>query len=172
MLGVFTFDLGVNFSSSSNGFESIETSQLDVRAFFGASLNPNGVLFFGQNVMQTNRTVEAGGQSYELSVLELGPKVMLFFGANSPIYLAVAWNPFLSGDRANLDGTTEDVSGSSILGSLGAQIKVTKTFRFGASFNYHSISITEATDSDNLESDVSQSFTDIYPMIEMAFQFK
>jgi len=46
------------------------------------------------------------------------------------------------------------------------------SFLVDLSFNYHSISITKETNTDNVETEVTNAYTTIYPMIEISFRFR
>ena len=168
----FIIDLANNFSIDEGDVENLEFSKMSNRAFLGASLDDAGKFYFGQNISSFSREFKVTSGTSELSVLELGPRVQLYFNDMKTIFITLAWNPYLKGDRTNTTGASEEISGSSILGAIGYQMKLSKKFHLGGTLNYHSISISKSTDSSNVESDVSQSYSSIYPMIELSFRFR
>lgn len=145
---------------------------MDYRLYVAASFNQSNRVYFGQNVMMVNREMKStgGGQADTISLMELGPKLLIFFNESNTFGIALGWNPYAKGSRTR-SGATEDVSGSSMVGAIVIQAKITKKFYVGASLNYHSVTIAEATDTDNTTTEVSHSYTTIYPMFDLSFRF-
>jgi hypothetical protein len=168
----FLGELAFNYHSDAENADDTAYSRLDYRVYVAASFNQNRRVFFGQNIMFVNREMKSSGtgQTDSISVMELGPKLLLFFNESSTFGLALGWNPYAKGSRTR-SGQSEDVSGSSMVGAIVVQAKVTKKFYVGASLNYHSLTITESTDSSNTQEDVSHTYTTMYPMFDLSFRF-
>lgn len=167
----FIVDASFNYHSDEDDVTTFSYSKLDYRGFLGANLDSKGTFYFGQNISQFGRSFSNNGEEGEYSVLELGPRFQLYFGPDGPFYLGFAWNPYVNGTR-QVSGTEVDISGSSYFVNLGFQVKLSRAFKIGASLNYHSISITKETDSDNVETEVTNAYTNIYPMIELSLRFR
>lgn len=166
----FMLEYAFNYISDSDNVDNFAFDKLDNRFFFGASLDDQK-LYFGFNYLMFSRDVKSNGSTDTLSTTEIGPKIIWFLGDRGSIYISAGWNPFAKGERKR-SNTSEDIDGSSLMGALGYQLKLTKRFYLGASINYHSLSISKATDSSNQETTVSNNYTTIYPMIEMSLRFR
>lgn len=168
----FQVDFGFNYFSDEDDVSNFSYSKLDYRGFLAASLGKTGQLVFGQFISQYGREFSNGGVTGTFSVLELGPKFQYYFTGEKTIYMGLNWNPYVKGSKT-VSGTTTDISGSSYIINLGYHLKISRVFNLGASINYHTVSISKETDSTtNVESDISKSYSAIYPMIEMSFRFR
>tara|TARA_R110002072_G_scaffold64203_9_gene160001 strand:- start:47887 stop:48420 length:534 start_codon:yes stop_codon:yes gene_type:complete len=168
----FIIELATNFSSEEDNVDNFTFSRFDFRGFLGASLDGEGAVYFGQSIYSGSREHKtSSGTTITVSSLEVGPKMSIFMGASKSIYISVAWHPYAKGERKTEAGTTEDISGSSLLGSLGYQLKLTKTFYLGASLNYHKFSVSKYTNTSDQEFEVTDEYTTISPMIDISLRF-
>lgn len=167
----FLVDLSANYHSDEDDVETFSYSKMDYRGFLAANLDSKGKLYFGQNISQFGREYKNGATTGKYSVLELGPRFQYYFSGDRSFYMAAAWNPYVKGSRT-VSSEETDISGSSYFINFGWQLKISRSFALGASINYHSISITKETDSDNVETDVTNSYSQIYPMIEISLRFR
>lgn len=167
----FLIDLSTNYHSDEDDVSTFSYSRFDYRGFLAAGLDSKEQLFFGQNISQFGRDFKNDSVTGKYSVLELGPRFQYYFTGERSFYMALAWNPYVQGSRTV--GTTEnDISGTSYFINFGWQLKISRSLSLGASINYHSISITKETDSTtNVETEVTNSYTTIYPMIEISLRF-
>lgn len=166
----FLVDLSTNYHSDEDDVTTFSYSRMDYRGYLAASLDNKGQFYFGQNISQFGRDFKNGSTTGKYSVLELGPRFQYYFSGERAFYIAAAWNPYVKGSRT-IGTTEEDISGSSYFINFGWQLKISRSFALGASLNYHTISITKETDTDNVETEVTDSYTTIYPMIELSFRF-
>jgi hypothetical protein len=168
----FLIDLSSNYHSDEDDVTSFSYSRFDYRGFLAAGLDSKEKFFFGQNISQFGREFKNDSVSGKYSVLELGPRFQYYFTEDKTFYTSVAWNPYVKGSRTV--GTTEsDISGSSYFINFGWQLKIARALSLGASINYHSISISKETDTTtNVETEKTESYTTIYPMIEISLRFR
>lgn len=167
----FLVDLSFNYHDDTDDVTTFAYSRFDYRGFLGASLDNKEKFFFGQNISQFGREFQDNGATGNYSVLELGPRFQYYIDSSQNFYISAAWNPYVQGER-KVSGVTVDISGSSYFAAFGWQLKLSRSLFLGASINYHSISITKETDTDNVETEVTNAYTTIYPMIEISFRFR
>lgn len=167
----FLIDVSTNYHSDEDDVTTFSYSRLDYRGFLAASLDSKQKFYFGQNVSQFGRDFKNGSVTGKYSVLELGPRFQYYFSGERTFFMSAAWNPYVKGSRT-VGTTEEDISGSSYFINLGWQLKLSRSLSIGASLNYHTISITKETDTNNVETDVTDSYTTIYPMLEFSIRFR
>lgn len=172
-MAAFNIELYGNYTSDTDNVDNEAYSKSYYGIFLGASLDSKQVLYFGQSVMLHTRSIKGSSSTNagSISVTELGPRFTLFFGDTQSWALTVVWNPYAKGTRQRA-GSTEDISGWSYLASFGYQLKLSKGFALGANVSYHALNISTSTDTANLESEVSHSYTSIIPMITISFKFR
>ena len=105
-----------------------------------------------------------------LSITELGPRFIYFWGEDRIFYNSVTWNPYAKGTRT-ISGNKEEISGYSYLINAGFAYKITKIFRGGFAINYHALNISEKTIG-TTKTKLTQKYTTIYPSIEFSYLFK
>lgn len=168
----FQVDMGFNYFSDEDDVTTFSYSKLDYRGFFGASLDSKEKIVFGINFSQFGRDFQNSGVTGKYSVMEIGPKFQFYFTGEKATFLSLAWNPYALGSKT-VASTETDISGSSYTASLGYQLKISRSFCIGASLNYHAISISKETNTTtNVETEVTNSYTAIYPMIELSLRFR
>lgn len=167
----FLIDLSTNYHSDEDNVTTFKYSKLDYRGYLAANVDSKGQLYFGQNISQFGREFTEGSTTGKYSVLELGPRFQYYFSGDRAFYISAAWNPYVKGSRT-ISNEETDISGSSYYINLGWQLKISRVIALGASINYHTISITKETDTDNVETEVTNSYTQIYPMIELSIRFR
>ncbi|MBL6990084.1 MAG: hypothetical protein ISR65_09915 [Bacteriovoracaceae bacterium] len=171
--GGIYFQYQINYTSDTddNTTETFAYSKMNNTVFIGAAFDKDGKFLIGQNVTIWNKSQQKGASDTAdtISLMELGPRLQWFINAERNFYLAAVWNPYVSGTRV-LGGTSETVTGSSMLFSFGYHLPLSKMFFVGGSLNYHMVSITEATVGTTTTT-VADSYTSIVPMLEMSIRF-
>jgi hypothetical protein len=170
----FYFQHSFNYQTDTDSDSSENSKYAAMRNSFvlGAKFGSDGKWVIGQSIIMSSKSIGATSLSSdeEISLLELGPRVIFFFNDSRNFYISGVYNFYAKGDRKR-SGASEDVDGTSYLGSIGVQMKGTKKFYFGVSLNYHAVSISESS-VNNTQSDVSHSYTSIYPAIEFSLRFR
>lgn len=138
----------------------------------GAELSKDSNMILGWNALIWNRdyTASSNSEKVPVSMTELGPRLIYFWGDERVFYNSLTWNPYAKGNRT-IAGVKEDISGYSILASAGFAFKITKVFRGGFALNYHTLKISEKT-IETTTTKVTQSYNTIYPSIEFSYLFK
>lgn len=151
--------------------EQFEYSRTYNYLVVGGALDNKESFFISWSTLLWSKTYKSGSGSTEneISIMELGPKVIWFMDDRKTIYISAAYHPYAKGDRT-VDGTSQDVSGTSYLATLGYQLKVSRSFYLGASLNYHALSLSEKT-VENTATDISESHTAVIPMLEFSIRF-
>ncbi|TNE98472.1 MAG: hypothetical protein EP326_09805 [Deltaproteobacteria bacterium] len=163
-------ELFSNFTSSSDDHSgTFEFSRMTNGVFLGAAISKKQQLYFGQNVIQYSRSFNTGSTT-EVSTLELGPRFTFFFSENKTWHMNLIWNPYAKGERTS-GGSTYTIDGWSYEISFGYQYKVTKALYMGATMVYHSLAVTTVTNSANVESETSYTYSSIYPLITLNMRF-
>lgn len=166
----FTLQWSTIYVNDEDDSSNFSYNKMNNSVFLAASFDKSQKFYFGQHLLSFSREFQSGSETVSISTTELGPKFLYYFSQAKTVFVSGSWNPYTKGDRTS-SSATEEISGSSIITSLGYHIKLSKKFLLGASVNYHALSISKVTEGSS-ETDVSQSYTSIYPMIELAFHFK
>lgn len=166
----FMFDTMSGFTTTTDSKTTTDTSDVTNHLFIGASLGARQRTFIGQNITFFTHQVKKATTD-KVSTLELGPRVTWFFTDENVFYVSLGWNPYAKGTRT-LSGVSEDISGFSLLGSLGAEVKINKNFHIGGSLNYHSLKISKAISSANVATTVSDTYNSMMPMLNLSFRFR
>lgn len=166
----FKIDLNTGFNSYTDGATKFEFADTTNHIFIGASIGTRDQLYIGQNISIFSNVYKTSAET-KISTLELGPRMTYYFSTDRTVFVTLAWNPYAKGERTTLTGTTEEISGSSLLAGIGYELKMTKNFFLGASLMYHSLSISKA-EANNISTEVSESYTAMTPMITLSLRFR
>lgn len=171
--GGFYFQHSFNYETESEDAESLEYGTMRNYALLGATFGKKGNWIIGQSIYSWSRSLKNTAMTGESSVsmLELGPRVLFYVNDGKNFYISGTYNFYAKGSRKINGGTSSDIEGTSYLLSTGLQLKVSKRFYIGFSYNYHVLNITE-TSSNSVASTVSQSYTYAFPAIEFSLRFK
>lgn len=163
----------LNYHSETDGgdTEEFSLSRLNNSLFLGASMDSGQKYIIGTNFISWNKTQSKGDgdTEKEISLIELGPKFLMYFSQARAFFVSLTYN-FYSRGTGTVNGDSAEFNGSGLMGAFGYHMKVSKRFAMGASLNYHSTTITSSV-VDNTESDVSDTYVSIYPMIEMVLRY-
>lgn len=170
-LAKLTLQTALNYTSDTDNDKTFEYTRLNGSLFIGASIGKKDRLYLGQNVSQYTRTDNQDDtESAEISVLEIGPKMVYYFNDTKTIYFQATWNPYAQGDSSGAE--SKEISGWSYQVGVGYQLRVSRGFHLGASLNYHALNISEEKTSDGQATEVSKTYSSILPMIELALHFR
>jgi len=160
---------GLNYSTESEDSDvEYEKSKTFHKFLIGGSVNSNRTLFLGWNINYWSTALTYnGGDEDNYSLQEMGPKLVWFFNDNYNWYTALEWNPYVVGTRTK-SGTESDVEGSSTAFSFGYRFKIANNLGLGAGVTYHSASFDEEKVNSSA-TDISDSITNIMPMLEFTF---
>lgn len=164
------FDTMTGFTTTSDSKTSANTSDITNHIFIGASIGQKQRTFIGQNITFFSHSIKKS-QTDKVSTMELGPRFTFFFTEDNTFYTSLGWNPYAKGKRT-INGASEDISGYSLLASLGAEVKINKNFHIGGSLNYHSLKISKAISASNQATTVSDSYGSMMPMLNLSFRFR
>lgn len=168
----FWLQPSIHYSTDSDDVTEFEYASNHYSFILGATFGKKGNWVVGQSVVSWTRSetnVDAAAEN-DISMLELGPRIMYWFGSSRNFYVSGTYNFYAKGTR-NIDGSEYDISGTSIIGSMGVHLKASRRAYIGFSLNYHSLSISEST-VDTTKEDVSNAYSMIYPAIEISFRFR
>ncbi len=167
-------DYKLNYQTETDGGDqSFKYNRMMNSLYLAASMDRDKQFFIGQSIVSWNKTQQQGEDSsdeFSMSLLELGPRLHYYFSQERTWYASFTYN-FYSKGKSKLSGVSGDISGSGYIGSLGYHYDLSRTIGIGGSLNYHSVSIGERK-VDSTTSDVSETYTAIVPMLEMAFRFR
>lgn len=166
----FKIDLNTGYNSYTDGANEFEFSDMTNHIFLGASIGSRDLLYIGQNVSVYSNEFKTA-TSTDISTLELGPRFTYYFTTAKTVFVTFAWNPYAKGTRTTLAGASEDISGSSLLGGIGYELKLNRNLYLGASLMYHSLSISKS-EVNNVSTEVSESYTSMTPMICLGLRFR
>ncbi len=166
----FEIQTSSGYDTYSDGKSKNTFSNMTNHLFIGASLDLKQKLLIGNNVSQVSVGLKSSNND-TFSVLEVGPKILYYFDEDYLFYTAIAWNPYVKGDRKVAGAASETISGWGYLATFGASMKINRNFAMGFSINYHAISINESV-VDTTASEVSESYSTIMPMINFTLRFR
>ncbi|MCO4752883.1 MAG: hypothetical protein KC478_00305 [Bacteriovoracaceae bacterium] len=171
----FYMDYKLNYQTETDGGDAgaFSYTRMMNSVFFAASMDRDKRFYIGQSAIFWNKTQQQGEDSddeFTMNLLELGPRIHYYFTQNRTWYTSLVYNFYVNG-TSQTAGVEGDVSGTSYLASLGYHYKFTRTIGIGASLNYHSVTLDERK-VDSTSNDVSETFSAIVPMLEIAFRFR
>jgi hypothetical protein len=168
----FWLQPSIHYATDTDDNTNYENAASHYSFVLGATFGKKANWVVGQSVVSWARTEgsDTTDPANEISMLELGPRIMYLFGKDRNFYISGTYNFYAKGTRT-IAGDEAEIDGSSILGSFGVQMKGSKKFYLGFSINYHATSISKST-VDNTSEDVTNSYSRIYPAIDLSFRFK
>ena len=164
---------GLSYATYSDSSENGdgETSRMYNKLLLGASLNKKKTFFFGWNINSWSSSLKQGTSTEDTyGVLEMGPRIQMFLNDNYSFYVSAEWNPYIKGDREK-NGSSGDIEGSSYGIGAGYRFKLSKSLGLGIAFHYQNLNVTKETVS-STETTVSDSVSNIVPMLELSFMSK
>ncbi len=167
------FEYGLNYSQEKDTTEDDDYAKTRTfhKAFLGAAINSKQNIFFGWNINSwSSKLTSAPDSESSYSMLEMGPRFLIFMGESYHWYLSAEWNPYAKGDR-DKGGSSREIQGSSMGAGLGYRFKLSGAVGLGAGIHYHSLALKEEK-VDTTESNITDKITNIMPMIELSILTK
>lgn len=152
---------------------NLDYSRMGNLFFIGASIDGNGNYLLGQSIHLWNKahTQEEGGEAYTFDMMEVGPRFFWFWDDEKTVYISAAYHFYARGTRKLGAEETEKISGTGMIFTFGYQLRVGQQFFLGASLHYYSLALAEATDNSNTTTDLTETITSIYPVLEFSLRF-
>lgn len=168
----FWLQPSIHYATDADDNTNFEYASSHYSFLLGATFGKKGNWVVGQSVVSWARSEgsDTTDPANEISMLELGPRIMYLFGQGRNFYIAGTYNFYAKGTR-NVDGDEFDIDGSSYIVSFGVQMKGTKKFYLGFSINYHTTAIAEESQ-DDTKADVTNGYSKLYPAIDISLRFK
>jgi hypothetical protein len=163
----------LGYHSSDDSAEGQTYSSTYIGSLFGATFGSSDRFYIGVNVNQWSKA-QKGSETLDegsVSLLEMGPMLGVFIDKQRTVFASLAYNMYASGTRTTSAGTDDEISGSSIFAQLGYLVKFTKSLYLGLSMNYHSVSLSKSV-INSTESDISDTYSTIYPSIDISIRFR
>jgi hypothetical protein len=151
--------------------ESDDQSVVFNNTFVGITISHYFV--FGQNLIYATRSNTTEASSYnkgDFSLLELGPRVMVFFNQNRNLSLSLNYNPYCKGTRKIVGGSDQTVDGTSFNVNLSLQLSFWQNVYLGASLNFHQIMLSTGKVG-GTESNISDNYSYLFPAFEFSVRF-
>lgn len=172
LAGLF-LNYSLNYHTETDGgdTEAFNLARMNNNIFIGSTVDGPQKMIIGTNFASWNKTQSKGegDTEKEISLLDMGLRFHLYMTQMRTWYLSATYNLYSRG-TGTVNGETADFDGSGYMVSFGYHLKTSKRFSMGASIMYHSSTITSSI-VDNTESEVTDTYTAIYPMIEMALRY-
>lgn len=158
------------YTTFDNSESKLAYSRMQGSFFVGAGIGRNAYFVLGPSYsLWTKSHTPSGATPEESSINEFGATLLIYFNKNKNWKLEVTYCPNISGTRT-VSGTEEDILGSSFTIDFGYHMNLTERFILGASLGYHSTTISQKI-VNNTESEISESYTQIIPKLEVALRF-
>lgn len=163
----FNYQMSVDDDNSA----TLEHTSMRNTFFIGASYEKNGQFILGQNIHIWKKESEDQtlGEQEVYSMLEIGPRVILYLNKNRNLYISAAYHFYSKGER-EFAGVTEEIKGTALMGSIGLQRKILGNVHLGFSVSYHKFSMSESVINNNSTID-EQSHTSIFPALDLSYRF-
>lgn len=169
----FFMQYSLNYESDTDSGDAQEFtySKMNNTIYLASTLDEGKKFSIGQSFTSWTKTQSKGSGDTEtsLTLLEFGPKLFFYFTKERSWFTSITYNFYVSGS-GKISGSEVELSGTSILGSIGYHYKINKVLALGASLNYHQTTITDQI-SNSTTTTVSNVYTSIYPMIEFAIRY-
>lgn len=160
------------YHSWSDDVDDFSYNRLNNWLFFGAGLNKNNTFFLGYSYYQWSKEhiKSDGADPSKMSITEFGVQLTWFLGDKANWKISGTYSPYVRGTRT-LATVDQEIDGKSYIGSFGYQFPIGKTFFIGGSFNYYNLNVSSYTVDDDA-TEVSETYTDIFPMLEFSMRFR
>lgn len=116
-----------------------------------------------------NYNIDNEDYRHEVSVMEVGPRAILFLNSKRNFYLSASYRGYLKGDVVDGQSKTT-VRGRSVNYGVGLQMPLSRQLFFGLSFNYHNSTLRREI-SDLQTEEINYSMQGFYPVIEFSYRF-
>ena len=159
--GYSTFDNDENkigFSRMHNGF------------YAGASVGRTSRVLLGPSYMvwSQEHKPSASASAEDISLSEFGANLMIYINKRKNWKIEVTYCPSVNGTRT-VSGADQEIKGSSYRVALGYHVMLTNSIVIGGVVSYHTTSL-ESKVIANTQSDITKSYTQIVPMLEIGFR--
>ncbi len=164
------FQYSLFYNTYSDDAENFNYSRMNNGFFGGASLGRGTRFFLGPSYYMWSKSHQAssGSTASEVSFTEFGATLVTYIDQACQWKLELTYNPMVKGERS-LASETADLDGTGYRASLGYQLKLGGKFYLGAAINYHTVSLSTQV-VNNTESDISKTYSNISPTLEIAFR--
>lgn len=159
------------YHTYSDDQSNLEYSRMHNGVFAAASVGRSNKFYLGPSYHMTSKTHKAaeGETEKEVSFTEFGATFLYYFDDDRRWKVEATYNLSVKGERSD-GSTTADLDGSGYRLNAGYQLPVNKNFAIGASITYQAINISSNV-VDNVETEETESYTTITPMLELSFRF-
>ncbi len=158
------------YTTFDNSESKLTYSRMQGSFFVGAGIGRNAYFVLGPSYsLWTKSHTPSGATPEESSINEFGATLLTYFNKNKNWKLEITYCPNISGTRT-VSGAEQDILGSSFTIDFGYHMNLTERFILGASVGYHSTTISQKI-VNNTESEISESYTQIIPKLEVALRF-
>ena len=161
------------YNTSEDDADGATYSTMRNSLLFGATFTKSHRVALGWDYYTWNREIQgsSAANAVDLSLTEMGPRIFALFGPKRNIVLSVSWRPFAEGERTDVNGDSQDIEGSGMGYSLAYQFQLSTMSYLGVSLNYQTVSINQSIEN-STETEVSESYTDLYPALEWSLRWK
>jgi hypothetical protein len=167
-----------SFTYQSNGTDGQDSdfnySTMRNHFFLGAVFGKKENFIIGNNIGFFSRNAKSTGglanQEQDLSVLEIGPRLLVYTSEEKNFYLGFAYHPFARGNLKISGSPAEDVSGSSFLVNLGTHLNLGQNLFIGFALNYQHLMVSQKI-INNVKSTSSYRDSSFFPSFEVSYRF-
>jgi len=163
----------IGYHSGTDSQEGQSYNSTYYGSLLGATFGKNNNWVVGINIDQWTKTHKGSSAltQAKITLLEMGPMFSVYLNKAKNLFVSAAYNLHAKGKRTLSSGTAQVISGSSYFAQFGYVVKFSRSVYLGVAMNYHSASISSSVVG-NTQTTQSDTYTTIYPSIDLSIRFK
>jgi hypothetical protein len=163
------YSLNISNHNEAIGGQESDFNRTFHTLFLAGTVNGKESIFLGWNINSWSSTGERNSDKSQLSVLEMGPRLIWFNSDQYNYYFSLEWNPYVRGTRTSSAENVE-IKGNSFSAGIGYRFEISRSFGLGAGLYYHSLRVGEEIDGETHRT-VSDTINMLMPKLEISMIF-
>ena len=164
------FQYSGGYTAYNNDNDDINYSRLLNAAFLGASIGRKTRFMIGPSYTMWNQSHQnSAGQETSMSMTEFGATVLIYLNKSLNWKISGTYCMSVNGTRKT-GNIEETLKGSAMRFGFGYHAPITDSFAIGGALSYQLTTLTSSI-RNNSETEIDQSYSQILPMIELAWRY-
>ena len=164
------FQYSGGYTSYSNDNDELNFSRMLNSFYLGASIGRKTRFMIGPSYTMWNQShTNSEGDESLMSMTEFGATVLIYLSKSLNWKVEATYCMSVNGER-KLGDTEEVLKGSAMRFGFGYHAPITDTFALGINLAYQITTLTSSI-TNNEETEIDQTYTQMLPMIELAWRY-
>ena len=164
------FQYSGGYTSYSNDKDELNFSRMMNAFYLGASVGRKTRFMIGPSYTMWNQSHKnSSGSESTMTMTEFGATLMIYLNRARNWKFSATYCMSVNGER-KLAATEETLKGNAMRFGFGYHAPITDTFALGLNLGYQITNLTSSI-TNNTETKISQSYTQILPMLELAWRY-